>query len=86
MSPGSGDAGVWPIEQQQELFGLMGDVRGAIGVELTPSCLMIPNKTISGIRFTTETGYRACQVCRRERCPSRSAPFDHDLWEEAQVD
>ena len=81
MSPGSGDASVWPIEQQRELFALLGDVTGRIGVELTDSFLMIPNKTVSGIRFPTETDFRTCQVCHRENCPGRSAPFDKALWE-----
>jgi hypothetical protein len=84
MSPGAGDASVWPIEQQRELFALLGDVKGRIGVELTDSCLMVPNKTVSGILFPTETDFRTCQVCRREVCPSRSAPFDKELWESIQ--
>lgn len=84
MSPGSGDATVWPIEQQRELFALLGDVKGRIGVELTASCLMVPNKTVSGILFPAETDFRSCQVCRREDCPSRSAPFDRELWESLQ--
>jgi len=80
MSPGAGDAAVWPIEQQRQLFALFGDARERIGVELTDSFLMIPNKTVSGIRFPTETDFRSCQVCRRANCPSRSAPFDPELW------
>jgi hypothetical protein len=81
MNPGSGDADVWPIEQQRPLFDLLGDVRGHIGVELTDSYLMRPNKTVSGIIFPTEKDFRTCQVCRREVCPSRSAPFDLAMWE-----
>jgi len=86
MSPGSGDTSVWPIEQQKQLFALLGDVHAHIGVTLTDSCLMVPNKTISGIRFPTERDFRACQVCHRENCPSRSAPFDADLWAAIQHD
>lgn len=81
MSPGSGDVEVWPIEQQRELFQLLGDVQEQIGVVLTESCLMIPNKTISGIYFPTEKDFRTCQVCHRENCPSRSAAFDQAVWE-----
>lgn len=81
MSPGSGDENVWPIIQQRELFELLGDVPDQIGVELTDSCLMVPNKTISGILIPTERDFRTCQVCHREGCPSRSAPFDQGLWE-----
>ena len=80
MNPGSGDATLWPIEQQRELFALLGDVKGQIGVELTDSFLMIPNKTVSGIRFPTEVDFRSCQLCHRADCPSRGAPFDEKLW------
>ena len=81
MSPGSGDVDVWPIEQQRELFALLGDVKGQIGVELTESFLMKPNKTVSGIHFATEVDFHSCQVCRRQDCPSRSAAFDPALWD-----
>jgi hypothetical protein len=84
MNPGSGDVNVWPIEQQRELFALLGDVRGQIGVELTDSFLMIPNKTVSGILFPTERDFRTCQVCHRINCQNRRAPFDQALWESIQ--
>jgi hypothetical protein len=84
MSPGSGDVTVWPIEQQKELFAVLGDVHGQIGVRLTESCLMVPNKTVSGVRFPTENDFRTCQVCHRENCPSRSAPFDKEVWDSMQ--
>lgn len=80
MNPGSGDVNVWPIEQQQQLFSLLGNVTAGIGVELTDNCLMIPNKSVSGIRFPTETDFRSCQVCRRPQCRHRKAPFDVKLW------
>jgi len=86
MRPGSGDASVWPIEQQRELFALLGDVEKAIGVRLTDSFLMVPNKTTSGILFPTEIDFRSCEMCHRENCPSRSSPFNRLLWEEIQHD
>ena len=86
MRPGSGDASVWPIEQQKELFSLLGNVEKELGVQLTESCLMIPNKTTSGILFPTETDFRSCEVCHREGCPSRHAPFNKQLWERLQRD
>ena len=84
MSPGSGDVTVWPIEQQRALFSLFGGVKELIGVELTDSFLMIPIKSVSGIIFPTEIDFRSCQVCHRENCPSRSAPFDKILWQRCQ--
>ena len=86
MRPGSGDASVWPIEQQRELFALLGDVEQMIGVKLSDSFLMVPNKTTSGILYPTEADFRSCEVCHRENCPSRHAPFNEQLWEEIQHD
>ena len=81
MAPGSGDATVWPIEEQRPLFELLGDVGGAIGVTLTESLLMVPRKSVSGIVFPTEVDFRTCRLCRREGCPGRAAEFDAGMWE-----
>lgn len=84
MHPGSGDACVWPIEQQKDLFTLLGDVKEAIGVQLTESFLMLPNKTTSGLIFPSKMDFRSCKVCHRENCPSRQASFNKELWKEIQ--
>ena len=81
MNPGSGDAEIWPVSQQRELFALLGDVRGGIGVELTDSGMMLPIKTVSGIRFATEADFRSCQVCHRATCPNRTAEFNQEVWD-----
>lgn len=75
MSPGSGEYHFWPIQQQRELFSLLGDTRKLVGVTLTESFLMIPNKTVSGLFFPTEVTFETCELCSRENCPSRKAPF-----------
>ena len=80
MSPGSGDVDVWPIEQQRLLFALLGGVTPVIGVILTDSCLMIPNKTVSGLLCATEHDFYTCQVCHRDPCQNRKAPFDAAVW------
>jgi hypothetical protein len=80
MSPGSGDADVWPIEQQRLLFALLEGVTPFIGVILTESCLMIPNKSVSGLLFPTEEDFQTCQVCHRDPCPNRRASFDAAVW------
>ncbi|HQE93921.1 MAG TPA: vitamin B12 dependent-methionine synthase activation domain-containing protein [Anaerolineae bacterium] len=79
MSPGS--LADWPLPQQCPLFTLLGDVKGAIGVELTDSFLMIPNKSVSGIRFSTTDDFASCQLCPRENCPGRRASYDDTLYE-----
>ncbi len=79
MTPGS--LSDWPMEEQRPLFGLLGDVPGAIGVELTDSMLMVPTKSVSGIFFPAEETFASCQLCPRERCPNRRAPYDAGLFE-----
>ena len=82
MDPGSGDADLWPIEQQKELFSVLGDVELRIGVRLTDSMLMVPTMSVSGIVFPTENDFASCQVCHREECPRRTAPFDEAMYRE----
>jgi hypothetical protein len=79
MNPGSLED--WPMSQQRQLFALVGNPLETIGVELTESFLMVPIKSVSGLRFPTETGFQSCQLCPRERCPGRRAPYDRDLWQ-----
>jgi hypothetical protein len=86
MDPGSGDAQVWPIEQQKELFSLFGDVESLIGVRLTSAMLMIPTMSVSGIVFPTETDFNSCQVCHRAVCPNRKAPFSEEVWQATCAD
>jgi len=80
MDPGSGDADLWPIEQQKQLFAVLGDVEARTGVRLTDSMLMVPTMSVSGIVFPTEAEFASCQVCHREGCPRRAAPFDEAVW------
>ena len=75
MNPGSGNRDVWPISQQRQLFQLLGDVEASVGVRLTDSFLMTPNKTVSGILFPTEVPFVSCQLCTRENCPRRRAQY-----------
>ncbi len=79
MSPGSADGNVWRIEQQKPLFSLLGDTKKLIGVELTKSCLMIPNKSVSGLCYSTGVELVSCQLCMRENCHERKARFNPEL-------
>jgi hypothetical protein len=79
MNPGS--LGDWPITQQRPLFSLLGDVTGAIGVQLTETFLMVPTKSVSGILFPAEESFASCQLCPRDSCPNRRAPYDPELFE-----
>jgi hypothetical protein len=79
MNPGS--LPDWPLQEQRQLFALLGDTRAAIGVELTDSCLMLPIKSLSGLRFPTGENFENCQLCPRERCPGRRTAYEPGLYE-----
>jgi hypothetical protein len=71
FSPGYCD---WNIGQQRMLFyALTGNT---IGVRLTGECLMIPQKSISGIVGIAPSNanvenYSPCKTCRKQNCPGR---------------
>ena len=79
MNPGS--LADWPLEEQRVLFELLGDTQAAIGVRLMDSLLMTPTKSVSGIWFPTQESFASCQLCPREDCRGRRAPYDKDLFD-----
>ncbi len=77
ISPGS--LMEWPLKEQIPLFQALGDGPERCGVKLTCTLLMLPNKSISGIRFPNEHGYVNCRLCPRTDCPNRQAVYDASL-------
>jgi hypothetical protein len=71
FSPGYCD---WNIGQQRMLFyALTGNT---LGIRLTGECLMIPQKSISGIvgvgpPNANVENYNPCMTCRKQNCPGR---------------
>lgn len=68
----------WPIQEQRPLFTLLADGAEQSGVTLTETLLMIPNKSVSGIRFPSEHDYVSCRFCPRDRCPNRKVEYEPD--------
>jgi len=79
MNPGS--LTDWPLEEQLPLFTLLGDTEAMVGVHLTDSMLMVPTKTVSGIRFGAAGTFESCLLCPRPSCPNRRAPYDPALYD-----
>jgi hypothetical protein len=79
MNPGS--LADWPLSEQKHLFAMLGEGPQSIGIQLTDSFLMLPIKSVSGMWFPSEATYENCQLCPREKCPGRRAPYDRDLYE-----
>lgn len=74
MNPGS--LPDWPIEEQIKLFTLIGNVEDKIGLKLTDSYLMLPAKSISGLKFPTDSVFKNCNLCKRDNCPTRRAEYN----------
>lgn len=89
MAPGAGSLEDWPLTQQEGLFSIFGGrekVENLIGVKLTDRFLMVPIKSVSGIFFPTEVRFEACQLCPREGCFGRRAPYDPELVKKYRPD
>jgi hypothetical protein len=82
MNPG--DLASWPISQQGPLFSIFGDVEELIGVRLTDSFAMVPNKSGSGIYYQGESHFEDCMLCPIIDCPGRRLPYDAVLAERYQ--
>lgn len=63
----------WPVTEQRLVFGLFGGAEAAIGVSLGPECLMMPLKSVSGLRFPSDKADVGCVLCGLEHCPDRKA-------------
>jgi len=71
FSPGYCD---WDIGQQKMVFRAVG--RDSAGIRLTEKCLMIPQKSISGIIGIASPNsdvedYNPCKTCDKHDCPGR---------------
>lgn len=80
LNPGSLPS--YPITGQRQVFGLIAGsengyatdyVKEKIGVDLAPSYLMIPLKSVSGIIFKTNEEWHNCSRCSKKECPDRRA-------------
>ncbi|MBI5837885.1 MAG: trimethylamine methyltransferase family protein [Candidatus Eisenbacteria bacterium] len=83
FSPGYGD---WPLEAQRGLFPLL--PHAELGVQLLPSCLMSPHKSISfAVWVGGEEPRGVPSECRGSRCAScgwTTCPYRHDAPPEGQ--
>jgi len=71
FSPGYCD---WNVGQQRMLFGALKG--NTLGIRLTGDCLMLPQKSISGIigigpSIDNVEGYNPCRTCKRKDCSGR---------------
>jgi hypothetical protein len=71
----------WEIEAQKEIFSHFSDT---LGIKLTGSCLMIPEKSLSFVCLLSKEGDFSkvkvgnCKRCRHKDCPYRSEPYKEE--------
>ena len=73
MNPGS--LPEWTIEEQANIFALLGEKAATVGIRLTKNMIIRPQKSVSGIYFISENGFCNCSLCPRERCFARRTPY-----------
>ncbi|MEM3404326.1 MAG: vitamin B12 dependent-methionine synthase activation domain-containing protein [Nitrososphaeria archaeon] len=73
LGPGTGTGELFSLDQQKVLFQIL-DPHKNIGVVLSPSYLMIPRKSVSGVFFALDQEYVVCQNCPR-KCESRKKAY-----------
>jgi len=78
MNPGSLED--WPLSEQYHIFSLLGDTYKTTGVQLTDNLIMRPLKSVSGLEFASGEKFYNCQLCSKNKCPMRRAPYDEHLY------
>ncbi len=78
MTPGSLDD--WPIDEQEKLFGLFAGKNIEMDVRLTENNIMQPQKSLSGLVFSSDEPFFSCQLCDKEKCNKRRAKYNVDLY------
>jgi len=78
FSPGYCD---WEVGQQRMLFWALNG--NTVGIRLTGRCLMIPQKSMSGIIgigscISDVKNYNPCKTCNKYDCPGRKQDIKHD--------
>jgi len=69
----------WKMEAQKEIFSHFPDT---LGITLTNSCLMIPEKSLSFVCLLSASGdfgsvkIGNCRKCSKENCPYRLEPYE----------
>ena len=59
-----------------KIFAMIDNVAEDIGVSLNEHYYMLPYNSVSGIIFSSSTGYVNCKLCKNLDCIGRHAPFD----------
>jgi hypothetical protein len=69
----------WDVTAQKDIFAHFPDT---LGIELTESCLMIPEKSLSFVSLLSKRGDFSeikvgnCRDCKQEKCPYRLQPYE----------
>ncbi|MDD5701004.1 MAG: hypothetical protein PHU23_03045 [Dehalococcoidales bacterium] len=74
-----GEMQAWPSDHRKLLFSLLGNVEKPIGVRLTEDNSLIPAYSRTGIFYHADIEFESCQLCSKEPCMTRRAPYNPEL-------
>jgi hypothetical protein len=74
-----GEMQAWPSDHRKLLFSLLGNVEKSIGVSLTEDNSLVPACSRTGIFYHADIEFESCQLCSKEPCMTRRAPYNPEL-------
>lgn len=74
-----GEMQALPISARRGLFSILGDVEKAIGVRLRQDFSLEPACSRCGLFYYTPLEFESCQLCPRDPCMGRRAPYSPEL-------
>ncbi len=77
LSPGEYQA--WPASDRKPLYSLLTRSPDLIGVKLGDDNELGPRFSSLGILYSTEMEFESCQLCAKEPCMMRRAPYSLEL-------
>jgi len=74
-----GELQAFPVSARRGLFSILGGVEKAIGVRLRNDFSLEPACSRCGLFYYTPLEFESCQLCPREPCMGRRAPYSPEL-------
>jgi hypothetical protein len=74
-----GEMQAWPSDHRKLLFSLLGNLEKLVGVSLTEDNSLMPAYSRTGIFYHANIEFESCQLCSKEPCMMRRAPYNPEL-------
>jgi hypothetical protein len=75
----TGEMQAWPDAGNHDLFRLLNQAPGTIGVQIQADSALSPDGSQAGFLYYADTEFEGCQVCSKEPCMMRRAQYNPEL-------